>query len=269
MKTTTVPRYPDVRRILRTALRTIGETLFPPNCWITYQPTTWIEGGLSLPVRERIASAMARPYCRQCGASLGPWTLNHGGCQRCRHRNLGVSVIARVGTFETPLAPLLYRLKFGRHWQIAPLLAGPLLQALQQMATQTDLPVDAIIPIPLHWMRSFTRGFNQAEELAWHVARQYGAPMLPALVRHRHTMPQSRISSRTARLDNLRGAFSVRSGYSFGGATVWLIDDICTTGSTLHAAATALSQLPKADRPAQICAAVVAVTDHTPPPISQ
>lgn len=139
---------------------------------------------------------------------------------------------------------------------------------MQRQITQCGLAMDAIIPIPLHWMRNFTRGFNQAEELGWHLSRLAGVPMYRALSRIRQTTSQAKTSSMSARRENLRGAFAVRSGYGFHGATVWLIDDICTTGATLHAAATALSHLPAYERPAQICGAVVAVTDYTPPPLS-
>ncbi len=258
-----------IRRVHRHVLRPVAETLFPPNCWLTRRATTWNEGGLSLAVRESIASAMARPYCGRCGATQGPWSLSQAGCQRCSHRNLGVATIARAGTFAPPFSPLLYRLKFGRHWQIASLLAVPLWQAMQRQAAQCNLSIDAIIPIPLHWKRNFTRGFNQAEELGWHLSRLSGVPMHRALIRIRQTSPQAKTSSRSARQENLKGAFTVRRGYGFHGATVWLIDDICTTGATLHAAATALSRLSSHERPAHICAAVVAVTDHTPPPLKQ
>ncbi len=257
-----------IGRVSRQVLRPVAETLFPPNCWLTHRPTTWHEGGLSLSVRASIAAALARPYCGRCGATQGPWSFSYTGCQRCSHRNLGTVAVARAGTLEPPFSSLLYRLKFGRHWQIAPLLAIPLWQALQRQMTQCDLALDAIIPIPLHWMRNFTRGFNQAEELGWQLSRLSGVPMHRALCRIRQTTPQTRTSSVSARRDNLRGAFMVRRGYGFQGATVWLIDDICTTGATLHAAASALARLPAHERPAQICAAVVAVTDHTPPPLT-
>jgi hypoxanthine phosphoribosyltransferase len=51
---------------------------------------------------------------------------------------------------------------------------------------------------------------------------------------------------------------------------VWLIDDVSTTGATLHAAATALRKLPKGLKPASINAAVICITDHeSPPPLTE
>lgn len=70
--------------------------------------------------------------------------------------------------------------------------------------------------------------------------------MLPVLqdhlIRTRFTKPQMKTSSREERLSNLKNAFTISetSATAIHGKTVWLIDDIATTGTTLEECARAL-----------------------------
>lgn len=95
---------------------------------------------------------------------------------------------------------------------------------------------DMVVPVPLHPRRLLWRGFNQSLELARLLAREQGLPLLPgALVRVRHTRPQSTLPARE-RERNIAGAFRADPAL-VGGARVLLVDDVMTTGSTLKACA--------------------------------
>lgn len=97
-----------------------------------------------------------------------------------------------------------------------------------------------VMPVPLHKKRLAERGFNQAELLVQHFCAASGLVCLPlALVRRRNTESQVGLSLED-RVRNVAGAFCVREGEEVRGRTVILIDDVCTTGSTLSAAASAL-----------------------------
>ena len=96
---------------------------------------------------------------------------------------------------------------------------------------------DALIPVPLHPARRRDRGYNQAERLARAIARQGPDPrrvIANGLRRVRHTGTQTRLGS-GARAENLDGAFRVDSRRAglIAGKRILLIDDVCTTGSTL------------------------------------
>ena len=98
--------------------------------------------------------------------------------------------------------------------------------------------VDAVVAIPLGRRRRRQRGYNQAEVVADVVGAAAGLRCLEGLVRLRETPPQASRGG-VARQDNVAGAFGWR-GPELGGAALWLIDDVLTTGATIEAAAVAL-----------------------------
>ena len=110
--------------------------------------------------------------------------------------------------------------------------------------------VDAVIPIPLHWTRKWTRGYNQAEIIAREVAKVIGVPLrTDILERCRRTRTQTKLSIE-GKAANVQGAFRVRRSHKKAEASAFsdlkhllIIDDIFTTGSTLHACYTALREV--------------------------
>ena len=102
-------------------------------------------------------------------------------------------------------------------------------------------PPEAVVPVPLGVRRRRLRGFNQAEVAA---AALCAACRLPpprtGLRRVRETPAQVGLGE-GQRLRNLSAAFRWEDG-RLGGGTVWLVDDVVTTGATFAAAAYALQQ---------------------------
>ena len=116
-------------------------------------------------------------------------------------------------------------------------------------------PPDCVVPVPLHAARLRRRGFNPATALARSLAREIGAPLAhAALARLRDTPTQTGLG-RAARRANVRGAFRVRR---LDAATVWLVDDVVTTGATLEECARVL-------RAAGVCRVVALCAARTPP----
>jgi ComF family protein len=246
--------------------RPLESLLFPARCWATGVPLKSDERMLCQGAREQIARGLLWPYCAGCGSTAGPGTRFDAGnpCPQCATRDLGVERIVRVGTFDEPLRTLVTTLKFRGRWELARVLAPFVAQALQQATLDGRLGrVDALVPVALHWRRRLRRGFNQSEEIARALGHLTGWPVADVLWRRRATFEQSHTQSRTQRRENLRAAFVSTKPERLAGKHVWLIDDVCTTGATLHAAAMALRRVPKDQRPAGIYAAVVCVTDHT------
>lgn len=106
--------------------------------------------------------------------------------------------------------------------------------------------VDMVIPVPLHWTRQWRRGYNQAEVIASALARELGVPVrTDILVRKRRTKTQTRLDIE-GKARNVTGAFAVSEDaaaiFRNGGTVrhIVLLDDVFTTGNTLHACFCAL-----------------------------
>lgn len=103
------------------------------------------------------------------------------------------------------------------------------------------MSVDVVVPVPLHKHRLRRRGFNQAAYLARELAKQVHLTVDEGiLVRHRPTAPQVDLDAEHRR-ENVRDAFRCVERRAIA-KRVLLIDDVCTTGSTLEACALALRQ---------------------------
>ena len=207
---------------------------------------------LLLPPRCVLCGLSSGPICI-CGACKEdlPWTGAH--CLQCGlplespiDQTCG-SCIQRTPPFTQTICPLQYQfpvdrlvqsLKFKRQLAAGRVLSHLLCEWV--VNRDYDRP-DMLIPVPLHNLRMFRRGFNQAFELADYAGRALDLPLLTgALRRHRNTRAQSGLS-RKQRRKNVRGAF-----YWHGSAKpechIALVDDVMTTGTTVSECTTVLKK---------------------------
>lgn len=135
-------------------------------------------------------------------------------------------------SYVSPWKALITAFKF----QSQPGLAVFFAQTMQQNPCIANLLADAdhLIPVPLSAQRLRERGFNQALQLAKHLAPP--CVLATGLVRFRDTRAQSGLT-RQERLHNLVNAFMVTPQYVsvLRHSRVVLLDDVMTTGATLHA----------------------------------
>jgi ComF family protein len=203
------------------------------------------------------ACTMSLPWnrraCLRCAMPLpaSPDVAAAIVCGDCLQRPPPLAQTHAAFAYAHPLDRLLPRFKF--HGDLA---AGRLLAQLAFEAFVACERPDALLAIPLHRHRLRTRGYDQALELARPLARALRIPLRhEALVRLRATAPQSRLDA-PQRRRNLRGAFSIAKGTKALPAHVVLVDDVMTTGATLHAAAKTLHRAGVERIDAWICARV-------------
>ena len=99
--------------------------------------------------------------------------------------------------------------------------------------------VDVVIPVPLHWTRKWSRGYNQAECIARTLAAELGTDLrTDILFRRRKTTTQTKLSIEQ-KSKNVHGAFEAIQQEATPNH-ILLVDDVFTTGSTLMACHTAL-----------------------------
>ena len=191
----------------------LGALLAPPQCVLCDQP------GLPGPVDL-------------CSACLGELPQHHAPLQ---YPYGDYQLLCCPWNFAFPVDELLRALKFHGERSYARLLGA--LLARTRLGCDQPLP-QWVVPVPLHPQRLRERGYNQAAELARFAARELGLRCeVRCLQRLRATCEQTHLGA-AERAANLLQAFQVRAPLAV--ASVALVDDVMTTGSTLAAAAAAL-----------------------------
>lgn len=246
-------RGPEGQRRLWHWLRIdAARLLWPGRCLVCDEP-----GLLGLDLCAACAADLPwnRIACPRCALPLP----EAAACGECLQREAALARRGQVPALDevhagfvyaAPLDRLLPRFKFHRD-----LAAGALLSQLMAEAAAGLPRPDAIVPVPLHRARLRRRGYDQALELARPLARALDLPLRDDLLRRvRVTAPQSELSA-AARRRNLRGAFALAPDARVP-QHIALVDDVMTTGATLHAAATALKRAGVRRVVAWVCARV-------------
>lgn len=130
--------------------------------------------------------------------------------------------------YEWPIDRLIHLIKYDQQLVWLPALG-------LTCAAKPPQPIDALLPVPLAQSRLQKRGFNQSALIAQHLSKHWNIPIWQGATRTRATLNQQQLREHERR-DNLAGAFAIADHPP---ARLLLIDDVCTTGSTLSTLAAA------------------------------
>lgn len=160
----------------------------------------------------------------------------NGRCALCRSGLSGFDSVYAFGEYSGTLRKLIHLFKYNCISPLAQPLGGLLVRALPRSER-----FDIVVPMPLHWVRRWRRGFNQSELLAHMLGKRTGLPVCSAVRRRKPTPPQAGLTS-AERRTNVAGAFQVKQRREIEGRHVLLIDDVLTTGATAGACSAALKR---------------------------
>ena len=177
--------------------------------------------------------------CRTCAVSLPETTTRCGACLR---QTPPLAAVLAAVNYDYPWAQMVREFKF--HGDIAWARSFSRMMRSTPWVDPALEAADWIVPMPLSKQRLLERGFNQSAVLA--EALQTGPQRKvrqDVLVRVRDTAAQSSLP-RTERHANMADAFAVHPDWfaALRGKKVVVVDDVMTTGASLHAAAHALAQ---------------------------
>ena len=188
--------------------------------------------------------SLTAPFCGSCGQPFDGRIEGAFACPNCADVSFAFEFARPAMRRDERLLDLVHRVKYGREIHLARELALLAATALADPRFAEALDEGwPLVPVPLHRARLKHRHFNQSAEIARHLSRHTGLPLLDGLRRVRATDTQTRLGRRQ-RMENLRGAFEPnrrgRAWIAAGAPGVILVDDVLTTGSTLHECAKVL-----------------------------
>ena len=173
--------------------------------------------------------------CVICGTPLAATGIDT--CAACLARPPRIARTRAAVAYADLSRSLAIRLKYGRKVAIARTMARYMLPLVAR-----DAGDRLIVPVPLHRVRLWWRGFNQSALVARELAKRLGIPADVAALRRIRRTPPLKGMSPLQRRKTVAGAFRVRDRDAVAGKTVILVDDVLTTGSTAEACARALKR---------------------------
>ena len=234
-------------------LRDVASLVYPPRCACCGESARFDSPSFCVECESKLAALSQEHACPRCAVPLTPGAA----CAHCNGKGFfPFETIVAFAPFRDPVRSLIHQMKFHHRWPVAEILAdrAALLPRIAHLLETTDV----LVPVPLHWGRQISRGYNQADAIARRLqSHRPAVKVCQALVRLKNTAAQTTIHSIADRGDNVRNAFGIADAKFVRGKRVTLVDDVTTTASTLKSAARVLQTLG----PAELNAIVIAVAD--------
>jgi ComF family protein len=243
------------RRPLRALWRAGCDFLYPPACPLCCRPLERSATDESHRLCDGCAAALQpddRASCDRCGAPVGPYLDTTRSCRHCLTDRFAFESVVRFGVYDGELRRTCLQMKHRLGIPLTLCLAELLWNRAGEQLR--DVQAKAVTAVPRHWSRGFSGGHHAAETLGRALARRLDLPFRSDPLRKVRRTPRQTALTPTERRRNLRGAFTAELSSDLRGATLLLVDDVLTTGSTAHEAAKALRKA----KAARVVVAVIA-----------
>lgn len=197
----------------------------------------------SCPVCGRTLLKREHHICLYCLADLPYsyfWSFSENAARGSLESKIPVDRVAALLIYreDSPSSKIVHAFKYHNRTGLGRFMADMLGKKMAESGWVKSY--DYIIPVPLHPLKRWMRGYNQAEIISEALSSRLGIPVLRgALVRRKYTSTQTRKSA-AERLAAMEGIFGFKKGKFPHGKSLLLVDDVMTTGATLTACANAI-----------------------------
>ena len=153
-------------------------------------------------------------------------------CPMCKgkiQRVKDISEIISYGYYNGVLKKLVLEFKYNKNFMAGSLLA----EFLCEVISENNIDIDVIVFVPSSKKALRERGFNQCEYLAKEISKRLKIDLCKDIIKVKNTKEQ-KLLSKEERYKNIMGAFALKSERNIKNKRILLIDDVITTGATLH-----------------------------------
>ena len=163
--------------------------------------------------------------CKECWQQM-PWSKS-----TVQRQEMDIQVACHYGY---PIDRIIQKFKYEQQLHFQNLLAGALFEL--------RLPkIQAIVPMPISTERLLERGYNQSLIVAKIMAKQLNIPIWQPVTRLQQHSQKG--LSRLERLDHIEQQFQISTTSKLRYRRVLILDDVVTTGSSIHALKLKLEEL--------------------------
>lgn len=216
--------YPEECRVCGGAVESWDDGVSCAECWDDPALTKILTGSVCAKCGAPVAPAMSDPH-----SSSSPTAGRL--CGRCASAPFAAA--RACGAYSGALEASILFLKVSPH--ICPRLRAIIHRTFSEHCDA--LASDIVMPVPLHRVRERQRGFNQATIIAKLISREFGLRFDDrSLQRTKPTERHRAGLDANDRARSVKRAFEVMRPSLIDGASVLLVDDVYTTGSTICAA---------------------------------
>ena len=143
---------------------------------------------------------------------------------------------------EGQYSGLIHHMKYHDHPEVGTYLGRLAATELKGCGFFDD--IDLIIPVPLSKKKQRQRGYNQCDYIARGISEVTNISMITECVERIIDTDTQTHKGRIERWKNAKGVFRIANAHPLKGKHLLILDDVCTTGSTLHACIAELLTIP-------------------------
>lgn len=229
--------------------QSLADLLFPPVCCLCNEPVA--EPGFCVPCLTRLTLSQTQmeSACRRCGiprpVAAGVDPNASPRCVHCRDKDYQFDEVIPLWSYQDSVCDAVVAAKFASRASLGDELGRRLAERVR-MRLGKESP-DDVTYIPSHFTRQIHRGGSGNQVIATRLARVLGSRCLSALRLTRRIAKQAWLDDQQ-RLENVRGAFSLKKSYALlrpqriANQHILLVDDVLTTGATANEVARVLRE---------------------------